>query len=802
MIRFLKEKSIYLVLLIGLFVYWIIGLFTPKIAADTGNLSVSAVVPPNNTDYQLNFVSTDGITTANQNTTLSYRITYGAQTSAGLTTATTIKVDYSADTAPDTTDVLDYVLGSATQGYGNVNPVIDTVNRTITWTINLPAGVTNQTVDFQLKTNSNYTGSSTVPLTIKTTLSNQYVTLPTQSINQSYVFDPALVTPTPTPTPTPTATPTPTPGPTSTPGPGPTHTPTPTIAITATPTPTPFSFMNIDIRGVTGSSVTLAIQTSKTSNIIIKYGTSPQALSNTITKSSQKDTYEVLLDTLKPQTTYYFQITSVDANGNSITSDIFTITTATKSDEPEVKADTVSFISSDIVLYAPKLLPEGQPQPKPLVVLPQNTNYNFRFQVTRPETIKKVQGIIRNKFVLGIISQSVEEPNTTITNLIETQAGVYEGRLKAPLIPGSYEAFAKIYDTNGNIVERKIVDVNVSQPLRIYNKRTHQPIEAAQVFIYYQNFRTKKYQPLPPQLFPIHNPSYTNLHGEIIYPLPQGTYKAHIQALGYAEKEITFTLGDSPDEDYPAVLLTETPFNLLTLWHYYTSIISDATGKTRVFIADLSQSFRFFELNALIATAILVFLTLLSFSTRIHIPLRYLLSYFIHFAKITAVKHKLGNLIKGRIFDKESGKEIANALVYLVESQKETILAHTNSDKNGNFLFKTLPQTGYDIQVMADGYEPTIFRESEIHAVDLGGYLLNIEKRVATPSIFTRMEIFSGKLLDICFETLLIASLLFEISLGYALGWEKTIVFLIISIINLILWLIHLSHLRSEKNIF
>lgn len=48
-------------------------------------------------------------------------------------------------------DVVEYVLGSATDGYGSVSPVIDTINREISWDIPLlAAGVGAQQVEFKL----------------------------------------------------------------------------------------------------------------------------------------------------------------------------------------------------------------------------------------------------------------------------------------------------------------------------------------------------------------------------------------------------------------------------------------------------------------------------------------------------------------------------------------------------------------------------------------------------------------------------------------------------------------------------
>jgi hypothetical protein len=100
---------------------------------------------------------------------------------------------------------LDYVVGSATTAYGETQPVIDTVNRTVTWTVSsFPGQLTNQAVSFHLKTNLNYTASQVVSFTIGAYLSDSETTITATDINRNYQYNPSGITPTTTPTPTPT----------------------------------------------------------------------------------------------------------------------------------------------------------------------------------------------------------------------------------------------------------------------------------------------------------------------------------------------------------------------------------------------------------------------------------------------------------------------------------------------------------------------------------------------------------------------------------------------------------------------
>ncbi len=759
----------------------------PLLFADTQSVTVSGIVVPRNSDFQVGITS-DATGILHGDSIVTYTITYGSRLYyAGPVTIQTQwdRGTIQGGTATSTVDGLNYIVGSAGITSG-ASPVIDLVNQKITWTIpSFPAQTTNQSVTFKLAVSSSYSGTSAVNFPVRVRLITSQVTTPDQSSTLTYQLNPPAATPTPIPTPT----------------------IVPTPSVPPPRQPANLFFTNLSFRSIIDSSIRLLSQTSVPAQLTVSYGTSPTQLIQRMYKSPFTSVQDILLDNLTANTTYYIQMTATDASGNTKTSEVFNFTTALPSEKPVVNKDSVSFISSDIVLFVPRpqntdTTSKNQELPKPLLVVPQDLSYNFRFQVTKGTTVTKVQTIVRNAYVLGITSNQTEEPNTQITDLIETQPGVYEGRLKTPSLPGSYEEFARIYDEKGNIVEDKIADITVSQPLRVYRKDTKQPIERAQMYISYFNFRTKAYLPLPPQLFPVKNPSYTDLNGQDVLALPQGKYQVHITAVGYKEKDVFFTLGPNPGENYPAVFLTAEPFNIVTTVKYYINILSDFLGATKTYVQDISYSVRFFDLNAVVSVSILVFLTLLSFSSRIHVPLRWLFSYFLHYARILSVQKKLGTIIKGRVFEKDSGTPINLAEVYLVAQDSETIFAHTHTDIRGDFLFKILPEKGYDIQVMAEGYEPTRFHQSEIHAVELGGYLLGITKTIHAPSLQKRVMIFITKFFALWFEALLLLSVLFELSLGYTLGWNKALIFFVISLVNLSLWILHLSHLRSEKNIF
>lgn len=788
------------------------------IYADT--VTVTGSVAPKSSDFQVSISATP--TSLNQNTNVTYIITYGSHLyypAQLIIEAQWYPGTISGENTPSV-DGLTYVLGSATLAYNNIPPVVDLINQKIRWTIPyFPSQTTNQTVQFTLRASSSFTGNSTVTLPVKVRLINPSYTTPDQTQLIEYEYNDSLESATPTQS-GPTSTPTP--GPTNTPAPltptptqsGPTVTPTPTIYYTiptSIPSITPIpqvKFTNIDVRSVTANVIRLSVQTSKPTILIAHYGTSPSNITNTMQSSGT----ELVLDGLSEHTTYYVLITAKTKEGNKISSEILKFTTGYLADQPQINPQTITFTSTDITLYTPPQ-PQTQnqtknvsptPPPPPNLVIPQNITYNFRFQLKNSKNIKKVQVVIRNKFVLGfatsVFAQELPDPNTQIVDLIETQDGVYEGRLKTPPTPGTYEAFARIYDTSGNIVEQKLADVTVSQPLRVLDVTTKNPIEAAQVTLYYLNKLTNHYQLLPQQIFPIQNPSYTDPKGIITFALPQGKYKVHVTAIGYQQKDVLFELGPNSG-DYPAIYLKREPFNLLTTATYYFTGLQDILSAMKAYTKELATSIRFFELNALLVCSLLAFLSFFALSSSMYIPLHSLLAYTKHSIHIMATEAPTRQIIRGIIISKDTKTPVPSANVYLIDTGKITILSHTKSDSTGAFTFATLPNKRYEIEVMAEGFEPTIFRQSELLSKDKA-YHLEIQQRQRNLNITEKTMIFINRLFGVAFGSLLLTSLFFQLALGYVLGWDKTIIFFILSILNLTIWIIHLTHLRSQKNIY
>lgn len=117
----------------------IINLLSPLLSplALAANVTLNATVPASPTDFSASIQALDSGNNVPQGSTLSYEITYGSD----LSTATNLTVEaswsrgtISGDSSPSVT-IVDYVIGSANDAYNNTAPVVDTINRTITWNI-------------------------------------------------------------------------------------------------------------------------------------------------------------------------------------------------------------------------------------------------------------------------------------------------------------------------------------------------------------------------------------------------------------------------------------------------------------------------------------------------------------------------------------------------------------------------------------------------------------------------------------------------------------------------------------------
>ncbi|MCL6096325.1 MAG: hypothetical protein M1444_01400 [Patescibacteria group bacterium] len=737
-------------------------------------INITASVDPQVSDLPIAIESTTTGTQFAQNTTISYQITYGSTNVSSV--PLTIQAQWSQGTVQGSpvpsVDILDYVVGSAGNAYNSTAPVVDTVNRTITWTISsIPGNTTGKTVTFSLKTNSNYTGGNNVSFTISARAVSGSTVTADKTVAQNYLYSGASTTST-----TATATPTRTPA----------------------VIPQPLSFSDISIRSVSQSDASIAITTNSNATLVISYGTSPNLLSQTIKTLTYQTQNIIALSDLLPDTNYYFTITAKNTSGNFAVSDIFTFTTAVISKTPEVNLTSLVITSKNTVLLNPLSQPTPNQPVKNIIVIPESNVFEIQFSVSTSAKIKSIQLVIRNKKVLGASTFGPRDTNASsnFVNLAETQPGIYRGRLLSNQTPGIYELYARIADFNGNIVEQKISDIKIVNSFKVFEKGTKKPIENARVAFYLYSPTTKIYDLISPAILPIENPSYSGLDGAVSIVLPEGHYKADISAIGYRSQTVKFNLGvDSGD--YPTVYLQSQPVNLLNTATYLGSTLIDSLALNAQFLKYVASSNRFFTLLTVLAWVFFIFLAYFSFSARTHISITSIPYFFLHKLKL-ALPWTSKSIVVVKIIDNETKEPVSKTVIFIIDPRNNKILLHSKTDKRGEFYFHKLLAEEFKISVMKKGFlanGDTVFKQQEMNKMPL---ILSLEKdKNYKKPLVEWVFLYVEGLIGIFLEFILVTSLIFQIFFIFTFGFVRIAPFLFISSLNIILLFLYVYKPRS-----
>ena len=736
-------------------------------------IGISATVPPAISDLPISIESTTTGDNFPQDTTLDYKINYGLLATVAF--PVTIQAQWSQGTIQGSlipsVDVLDYVVGSASDAYGATPAVVDTVNRTITWTINsFPGSTTNQTVSFKLKTNDSYSDNNSVSFNVSARAISDSTVTPDQTVTQDYLYNASL-------NPVPTSTPTPTPAPSSsTTGNAPTPTPSPSQ---------PLTFSGISTYSISQSGTSISISTNNNSTLTISYGLSPNSLSQKIISLSSQTQALIDFPGLQPDTNYYFTVTGQDSSGDITKSDIFTFRTAVVSEAPTIDVGTLVATSNNNVLTSANSQTANAGNLKnATIVIPVANSFSIQFSLTKITLIKSVQAFIVNKNVLAASTFKASSTNPNYVNLVEVQPGVYAGKLLSQPDPGNYEVYARIIDYNGNITIQKIADLNVVSKFTIVAKGTHRPVENARILFYLYNSQSKTYTVISPSILPLVNPSLSLSDGTVNVTLPQGKYKTEISAIGYVNQSVEFTI--APQSGYPIIYLTPNS-SILSIAQYYLSTLADAFISTQIFFQQQAQSSRLFDLSAVGAVIFLIGITILSISARTHIAVLYI-PYFLYFKLIILFKKDKARIIFGQVVDKKTEIPISRAKVYLSAPNGSHVLASLVTNKLGEFYYKNPKSLDYKITVLKEGYsspEPWEFINNKVKAIPT--VLRMEEQEKPHHSIVEIIMVYAEDFLGMFMEFLIIFGLFVQIYFVVTFGIWKVALPLSITIVNLIL---------------
>jgi hypothetical protein len=757
-------------------------------------INVNATVPALSTYFSADLTSLDSGTQFQQNTTLSYQITYGSNLSNS--TPLTLEAEWTQGTiqgaGSPSVDIVEYVLGSATDAYGSTPPVVDISNRKITWTISsFPANTQNQTVTFKLRTTSTFTSSLPVTFSVIGRITDPAVT-PDSTVDQTYQF----YSPSPTPSPQQTA-------PTTTAkkacdlscatdtecdsgycnvsiGVGKcrnrdnpndsqcaaltTPVPSTTPPVTS-PTPSPVS-ERVEVREITSNSITLSVALSEPGEMNLQYGLTPDSMDTTLTSSGIQRIHTIKITGLRPKTRYFIKLFS----------DIITIETAEEIEAAVVQPQHIFISSQGIHLYN-----SFENSARFPIVIPNSSPFEVTIFFDNSETIDQV----------SLYTMAGNEMPLFQTGLTETQPGVFSGKLTSPNSRGWHNLIVQVGDLFGNLKEYPISELHVTSPLRVLHKETGQPVEHAEITIWKKNPKNLLWEILPaPSILPS-NPLFTNFEGVLPLTLPLGIYQLEIKAIGYQPQTFEFTLGDEEEQTFPEIRLLPIPWSLTDMIARQWQTVNEIYRNFQKAFSDYAHSHATFQVVSYITLAILTLLSLMSFSERLSISIFQLITHtklHTHFLFHPFIKDWL---VTGKIID-EAGKAVSKAEIAIFSNDQQ-VLSQTASQRNGTFYFKGKEKLkNVRLMVTAPGYhaqEKTV----DINPGKPNSFTISLSKH--TPIVRNTMEhlkFFGQSLLNSLFEVLLISSFALEALYFTTLDPLTVAPFFAISTLNLVLWLQHL----------
>lgn len=556
-------------------------------------------------------------------------------------------------------EVYDYVIGSATFADSGAEPVVDLLNRTITWDIDrVDYSITPHVVSFDLQVKSsflttnrilvytnadatfqdavhpqveyllyvdpNLTPTPTVTLTptpsgptetpppIQTLTPTPTGPTPTDIIyptstptepgpsetptptEPTITPSPTGPTETPTPsltntptvtntpsvtrTPTPTATPTgPTPtGPTATPGPA---TTTPVLSVAPTPAPTfkEFKFEKVSVEHVGEDNAIFTSTTSLDATVIVRYDLcSADDFSQELILDENTRYHEINFDNLTPDTAYCFKIyASNSLLKKTIESDIFIFKTAKIGTSYRVLSTRTLWNSLQLNAKTSRRL-----------VVPNDLPVVIAVELDNPENIKTLKGTFVSRSVLGV--STIAQNNVQQVQFAEVAPDVFSAEIATPNIIDNYFFTLEITDTLGKY-SKTVTPYSflVSKPLKVVDYQEN-PIEAAFVQLERYEESRKQYYPFNSAFAFLNTgrglfqPFYTDHDGMLNMALPLGKYRITTRAIGYANTQQEFYLGEDT-QTYPKIIM-QSQFSLANTVEYlkfavsivYQTLFSDA----------------------------------------------------------------------------------------------------------------------------------------------------------------------------------------------------------------------------------
>lgn len=706
-------------------------------------ITISGNIPPQSTDFQLDFKSSKPADPIGPDTMIEYTLTYGSYLSLG--TSFTLEAEWSLGTIPGQNlyafDIASYVAGGANRGYGNVVPTIDLARRKISWKIdNFPKKTTNQIVYFKLKTPDRFVSEQNVDFTVRARLRTEKITIPYKTVKQTY-------------------------------------SPTQFIAKEKAALET----LAIEVRQIDATAFSLVVRTSQPTKTTIYYGQTLD-LEKSLIETSFHTQKIIMIEGLDPLTTYYFKIKVENEKGVTFTTpEIYTITTAAESLLSSLVQDSILLSIQGITLKNKASISNLNPP----VSVPTKKGIDI-FLPFKDDIPLQVFINLLSTQVLGINNLD-PLPYLEKIRLLETEAGVFSGKIFTPQNLGVYDMILSATYEEGNVSQGTLAKIRVSEPIKITDEKGN-PIEGARVFLEWFDPRNRLFEYFPAESFGLKNPAFSEADGSIDMLLPEGKYKIKVNALGFRQEEKEFVFSTTAPEGYPKISLTKTPFSPFSTVFYYYSIASDTIKFASYTLDKLASSNRFFDLSMLSGLFILSILSLLLTTHRMKIHLEDLWLFLEKYWRIIS-RQKINpdNLFAGFVEDKETGFPVHAASVTLVSTDNEGVISRALTSILGEFHLWAGKVEGF-LLIRKKGFISFKTRLTpEILSSSHHLFQLQKEETPPTSSITSFFVAIFSSLFHAFSDFLLLTVFLFNLFLIWRVGVLKALPMTLVTLFNFIL---------------
>jgi hypothetical protein len=364
-------------------------------------------------------------------------------------------------------------------------------------------------------------------------------------------------------------------------------------------------------------------------------------------------------------------------------------------------------------------------------------------------------------------------------------------------LAGSYPLIAQSIDTMGNLKQSQILNFWATNPFSVLDGATGQGINGARINLYTLSGQSGGFIPINNVYENIQDTLFTNSGGVLPVILPKGTYRAQISDLGYTAQTVTFTIGGKNGQEYPTVLLTYNPLNILSDLQYFLSAGADFLSGAISLLYSLGTNSRVYNLVSLY---ILLWAGPVNFSffwlrSRMKLTQMPLLLFF-HLGKYRKKTTKA--YIRGLVID-EQGNPVPGAVCQITDSCTQVVLKEIGTNRLGHFYIKnafdkretllTCTKQGFSPYVVALGYYLTPGSQDPVITLAHG-----IKK---TPHALGALAGEIGRIMGSLFEVSLVVSFVIELFSLFVFGFAKTAPFVVLSFANWVLWLFYTKEPES-----